>query len=135
LYIYILVDHSYNSGEIQTVTKGYRKMSKRIQPKMSGFAEASFYVGLFSLTEEFIAVANLSLVAVIIGVVTSIAAVVFGILGLCQVKLQKTEGKWLAITGIVFGGIGIAILPFYYFYWIPEVQRILAERASELQPQ
>jgi len=31
-------------------------MSKRIQPKMSGFSEASFYVGLVSVTEEFIAV-------------------------------------------------------------------------------
>jgi hypothetical protein len=110
-------------------------MSKRVQPKMSGFAEASFYVGMFSLVEEFIAVANLSLIAVIIGVVFSIAAVVFGILGLRQVKRQRTDGKWLAITGIVFGGIGIAVLPFYYFYWWPEAQKILAEKANMLQVQ
>ncbi len=106
-------------------------MSKRNQPKMSGFSEASFYVGLFSLAEEFLAVANLSIVAVVVGVVLSATAVVFGILGLQQVKKQRMGGKWLAITGTVFGGIGIAVLPFYYLVWLPEVQRVAAENASK----
>jgi len=104
-------------------------MSKRLQPKMSGFAETSFYIGLVSLAEEFLAVANLSLAAIIIGVVLSAVAVVFGILGLRQVKKGRMDGKWLAITGIVFGGIGIAVLPFYYLIWLPEVQRVAAENA------
>jgi hypothetical protein len=110
-------------------------MGKRIQPKMSRFAEASFYVGLFSLAEEILAVANLSIIAVIIGAVFSAAAVVFGILGLRQVKEKRMEGKWLSITGIIFGGLGIAAVPFYFFVWMPEVQRILAEKGNLLQSQ
>jgi hypothetical protein len=110
-------------------------MSKRIQPKMSGFSEASFYVGLVSVTEEFIAVINLSFVAVVIGAVFSAAAIALGILGLRQLKKERMDGKWLAITGIVFGGIGVAAIPLYLLVWVPEVQRILLENASKLQSQ
>jgi hypothetical protein len=45
------------------------------------------------------------------------------------------DGKWLAITGIVFGGIGVAAIPLYLLVWVPEVQRILLENASKLQSQ
>jgi hypothetical protein len=107
-------------------------MSKRVPVRESRFAEASFYIGLFSLAEEFIAVGNINFVAVIIGAVLSAAAIVFGILGLKQVKKEKMEGKWLAITGIVFGGIGVAVIPFYLLVWVPAINKVLLEKSTAI---
>jgi FtsH-binding integral membrane protein len=110
-------------------------MSKKIQPKMNGFAMASFLVGLLSLIEEYLAMINLSLAAIIIGAVFSAAGVVFGVMALQQIKKQRMDGKGLAIAGVVLGGLGVLILFFYIFVWVPEVKKIFAAQGLISQPQ
>jgi FtsH-binding integral membrane protein len=110
-------------------------MSKKTQPKMSGFAVASFFVGLFSLIEEYLAMINLSLAAIIIGSLLSATAVVFGVMALQRIKTKRMEGMGVAIAGIVFGGIGVLILFFYIFIWAPEVQKLVTEGALKAQLQ
>jgi hypothetical protein len=52
-----------------------KMMSKKIPVKQSGFAVASFFVGLFDLIELVLSFANLSTIGIYIGVGIAFAAV------------------------------------------------------------
>jgi hypothetical protein len=106
-------------------------MSKKMPVKQSGYATASFIIGLFDLVELVLCFANLSTVGVYIGVGIAVVSVVLGIIGLREIKKYKMNGKTLAIFGIVFGAIGILALPFNLFIWEPTVNRILQEIAAK----
>ena len=106
-------------------------MSKKEPIKTNVFATISFYLGLFDLVEIFISFANLSNIGVAVGVALGSGSIVMGIIALKQIKESrvKMDGKFLAITGIVLGGICVLALPFDYFIWMPKVEKVLQELA------
>jgi hypothetical protein len=108
---------------IFTRLKKGNKMSKKVQQKTNLFANSSILLGLLSLFEEYVGIINLSLAAIIIGGVMSAAALIFGMIGFEFVKAKQLNGKGQAIAGIVIGGVGLIVLLFYFFIWVPKYKK------------
>jgi uncharacterized membrane protein YdcZ (DUF606 family) len=105
-------------------------MSKKQLPQQSAFATASFYTGLLGIIVMVLSFLNFSNLGIYVTMAMGVAVVLLGILGLRQIKQEHREGKALAITGIVFGGICILALPFNLFVWVPTVVRVVQEIKS-----
>lgn len=105
-------------------------MSKKQLSQQSAYANASFYVGLLGIVVMVLSFLNFSNIGIYVTTALGVATVIFGILGLRQVKQERREGKALAIAGIVFGGICILSLPFNFFVWVPAVIRVVQQIKS-----
>lgn len=85
----------------------------KVIKETSGFALLSFFLGLFSIF-SFIGLIGPDWLPII----TSLFAILFGMISLHDIKRKNYEGKLFAILGIIFGILELALyIPLILSYY------------------
>ncbi|MCL6549942.1 MAG: DUF4190 domain-containing protein [Acidothermus cellulolyticus] len=87
------VPHFGNGGDPPGAYSRYGDDDPRLSPPTNGFAIASLVLGILWLWW-----------------IGSILALIFGYVGLSQIRQRKERGRGLAIAGVVLGWVGIGLL-------------------------
>ena len=93
------------------------KAGREVKKEYDSYAVGSFLLFIFAIFSSFfLALPFLGIIVLLISPLLLVASIVFGVIGLQNIKKNKTYGRGYALAGIILSSLGLLCLVLFALF-------------------